>query len=128
MKKIHFLAITLFLGLSLTSCGDSKSNTSSANTVETKATAEVDEKTEAAVKAYEEYLVKYEELIKKMDAGEDVFDQVMELQEIAVVNAGNAARLEAVTDNNKRLQSENDRLQSELQAFKPSLFGFYRKK
>ena len=55
-------------------------------------------------------------------------NRIIELQETATINAGSVARLEAMTDTNKRLQSEIDRLQSELQAFKPSLFGFYRKK
>ena len=55
-------------------------------------------------------------------------NRIIELQETATINAGSVARLEAMTDTNKRLQSEIDHLQSELQAFKPSLFGFYRKK
>ena len=121
MKKVLFLAIALFLGLSLTSCGDSKSNTSSANAVETKATAEVDEKTEAAVKAYEEYLVKYEELIKKMDAGEDVFDQVMELQE--TVFPISEALIDTEFKRNDDQKARVKAVETKLDAYKKKLLG-----
>lgn len=81
MKRNLIFAIALFFGLSLTSCGDGKSSSSSSNSADTEDVAEVNDEAEAAVKAYEDYLVKYEDLMKRMDADEDVFDEVMELQE-----------------------------------------------
>ncbi|MBO7052146.1 MAG: hypothetical protein J6W24_05730 [Prevotella sp.] len=83
MKKIFYFVFALFLGMSLTSCGGSKSNASS-DGEGTEATAEVDEETENAVKAYEDYLVKYEDLMKRSEAGEDIFDEIMKLQENVV--------------------------------------------
>lgn len=80
MKRIFYFVLALLLGMSMTSCGGSKSNASSEGEG-TEAAAEVDEETEAAVKAYEDYLVKYEDLMKRSEAGEDIFDDLMTLQE-----------------------------------------------
>ena len=83
MNRIFYFVLALLLGMSMTSCGGSKSNAPS-NAEGTEATAEVDEETENAVKAYEDYLVKYEDLMKRSEAGEYIFDDLMTLQESVI--------------------------------------------
>ena len=50
-----------------------------------------------------------------------------EHKQLALEHAQSVARLEAVSDTNKRMQDEIDRLQSELGQYHKSVFGFYRK-
>ncbi|MBO4811777.1 MAG: hypothetical protein J5552_09485 [Prevotella sp.] len=82
MKKPLFFALAACFGLFLASCSDSKKQRggeAAAEVVET-TTQEVDDP-EAAVKAYEDYFAKYDDLQKRSEAGEDVIDDIMELQE-----------------------------------------------
>ena len=63
MKKIIYFAVAMFFGLAMVSCVDGKSGGES-GAAGTEAAAGVEDETEAAVKAYDEYFVKYEALIK----------------------------------------------------------------
>lgn len=50
------------------------------------------------------------------------------LSEKALESSQTLLRLESANDTNKRLESEIDRIQSEIQAYRPFCFGLYRKK
>ena len=82
MKKPLFFALAACFGLFLASCSDSKKQQggeAAAEVVET--TTQASDDPEAAVKAYEDYFAKYDDLQKRSEAGEDVIDDIMELQE-----------------------------------------------
>ena len=83
MKKIYF-ALMFMIGLAMmTACGN-KAEKADAENVEQKSEEvgeEVDVDAEAAVVAYEEYYVKYDDLMKRSEAGEEIFEELMALQE-----------------------------------------------
>ena len=76
------------IGLAMmTACGN-KAEKADAENVEQKSEEvgeevgeEVDVDAEAAVVAYEEYYVKYDDLMKRSEAGEEIFEELMALQE-----------------------------------------------
>ena len=80
MKIIVFFALVLCFGLAMASCSHTKKQSveAAAEVVET-TTLEADD-AEAAVKAYEDYFEKYDNLQRRSEAGEDVLDDIMELQ------------------------------------------------
>ena len=81
MKRISFFAMAVCFGLVMASCNDSKKQDGEAAAEENvEATAVTADDAEVAVKAYEEYFAKYDDLQKRSEAGEDVIDELMELQ------------------------------------------------
>ena len=81
MKKLLYFAVAMCFGLTIVSCSDSKKQSAEGAEAATEAVSEGSEEAEEAVKAYEEYFVKYDALQKRSEAGEDVFDELMKLQE-----------------------------------------------
>ncbi|MBO6189500.1 MAG: hypothetical protein IKR63_02905 [Alloprevotella sp.] len=80
MKKS--LILMGLLTLSFAACTDSKPQAEAENTNEPtiENVAQTDPEAEEAVKAYEDYLVKYEALANKKQAGADIFNELMNLQ------------------------------------------------
>jgi len=54
-------------------------------------------------------------------------DQLLSCQDTLRIASENVARLEAVSDTNKRLQSEIDQLRAENGRYHKTIFGLYRK-
>ncbi|MCR4852856.1 MAG: hypothetical protein K5893_04630 [Prevotella sp.] len=121
MKKILFFIVALFLGLSLASCGDGKSSNPPASADGTEAAAEVDDEAEAAVKAYEEYFVKYEDLMKRSEAGEDIFDPLMELQESVVPISEALIKTEGKRNDDQKARVKA--IEEKLDAYKQKIMG-----
>lgn len=80
MKKS--LILMGLLTLSFAACTDSKPQAEAENTNEPtiENVAQTDPEAEEAVKAYEDYFVKYEALANKKQAGADIFNELMNLQ------------------------------------------------
>lgn len=74
MKKILFLALILSLGIAFTACDNKKNGGTNETLAE-----EVNPEAEEAVKAYEAWADKQEELADKKEAGEDIFEALMAL-------------------------------------------------
>lgn len=97
MKKILYFTFALFMGFAIAACSDKKDqskdseNKEAAENVEEKTDdqtaedvekkADFDQAAEDAVVAYEDYFVKYDDLMTRSEAGEDIFDELMALQE-----------------------------------------------
>ncbi|MBR1712849.1 MAG: hypothetical protein IJ722_05560 [Alloprevotella sp.] len=73
MKKVLFLFAALCFGTAVVSCADAKTGGGAA-------AEEVDAAAEEAVQAYEAWFVKYDSLVTKSQAGEDVLDALLEVQ------------------------------------------------
>ena len=87
MKKLVYFAFALFMGVIIAACSgnkqqnaDTEENQEATENVEEE-NEEVDADAEAAVVAYEEYFVKYDDLMKRSEAGEEIFEELMALQE-----------------------------------------------
>ena len=77
MKKFFLGAFALTFSLTIFSC---TGNSKPVNDVQGEAVAEeIDAEAEAAVVAYEEWLVKYEDIMNRSAKGEDVIDELMVL-------------------------------------------------
>lgn len=77
MKKFFLGALALTFSLTIFSCTE---NSKPVNDVQGEAVAEeIDAEAEAAVVAYEEWLVKYEDIMNRSAKGEDVIDELMVL-------------------------------------------------
>ena len=114
MKKVFFFAFALCFGLTIASCsGNKQQNAEEGENVENAEASEdegVNAEAEAAVVAYEEYCKKYDELMKRDDAGEEIYDDLMALQETSwdiseqllktekLRNADQKARVKAVEE------------------------------
>ena len=81
MKKMMYLAFALCLGFTTMACSGGKTQGGDAAEATEASASENNEDAEAAVKAYEEYFVKYDELMKRSEAGEDILDELLKLQE-----------------------------------------------
>ena len=81
MKKSLFLIMALSLGMFVVACGgDTKKGGDVKDAPEAAQTEEVDAEAEEAVQAYEAWLVKYDSLYTLSEKGEDVTDQILDLQ------------------------------------------------
>ena len=79
MKKALFLVLALSFGMFVVACGDAKKGGDAQQAGAPEAT-EVDAEAEEAVQAYEAWLVKYDSLYTLSEKGEDVTDQILDLQ------------------------------------------------
>lgn len=83
MKKILSIFALVTFTVFLTSCFGDKKTDPAANQADKKEvkSEEVNADAEQAVKEYEDWLVKYDDLTARSEKGEDVFDELMALQE-----------------------------------------------
>lgn len=90
MKKILYFTFALFMGFAIAACSDKKDQSKDSENKEAAENVEGEEKAdepafdqaaEDAVVAYEDYFVKYDDLMTRSEAGEDIFDELMALQE-----------------------------------------------
>jgi hypothetical protein len=120
MKKIIYFAVAMFFGLAMVSCVDGKSGGES-GAAGTEAAAGVEDETEAAVKAYEEYFVKYEALMKKSEAGEDILDSLMELQEDVLPISEALIKTEGKRNDDQKARVKA--IEEKLDAYKKKIMG-----
>ena len=127
MKKICF-ALMCMVGLAMmTACGN-KAEKADAENVEQKSEnvdeevgEEVDAEAEAAVVAYEEYYVKYDDLMKRSEAGEDILEAILLLNESAYGISEDLIKTESKrnADQNARVKAVEDK----IEAWKKKTFG-----
>ena len=115
MKKILSIFALVTFTVFLTSCFGDKKNDAAANQADKE---EVNADAEQAVKEYEDWLVKYDDLTARSEKGEDVFDELMALQETVfdiseklisterLRNADQKARVKAVEEKAEQIKRE----------------------
>lgn len=83
MKKVLYFMLAACFGVMIAACGNKKDQPAGETNADnnTEVSAEQTEQTEAAIVEYEEYAKKYAALCERYLNDEDVFDEIMDLQE-----------------------------------------------